>query len=103
MRRWLAIGKGALFHGCLLPPHPENEANEALDLSEPLRIERKGYFNPAIRRPVDVEHEACGTELDQAEPEVPDIPVEFRRLDVTNAAIIVLELALNEEVRLHWH
>jgi hypothetical protein len=38
---------------------------------ELLRIEREGYFNPAIRLPVDVEHEPRGGELDQAEPEVP--------------------------------
>jgi hypothetical protein len=81
---------------------PKNEANDALDLLEPLRIEREGYFNPEIRRPIDVEHEPRRSKLDQAELEVPSIPVGVMRLDVANAAIIVLELALNEEVGLHW-
>jgi hypothetical protein len=61
---------------------------------ELLRIEREGYFNPAIRLPVDVEHEPRGGELDQAELEVPAIPVRLVRLYIANAAIIVLELAL---------
>jgi hypothetical protein len=80
----------------------ENDANDALDLPEPLRIEDEGYLNPAIRRPVDVEREPRGGELDQTEPEVSGIPVRLVRLDVANATIIVLELALNEEVGFHW-
>jgi hypothetical protein len=39
----------------------ENDANDALDLLEPLRFEREGYFNPAIRRPIDVEHQPPAT------------------------------------------
>jgi hypothetical protein len=65
----------------------ENDANDALDLPE-----------PAIRRPVDVEHEPRGGELDQTEPEVSGISVGLVRLDVANATIIVLELALNIEI-----
>jgi hypothetical protein len=42
-----------------------------------------------------------GGELDQVEPEVPGIAVRLVRLYVANAAIIVLELALQEEVGLH--
>ena len=81
-----------------LPLPAENEANDAFDLLEPSRIEREGYFNPAIRRPVDVEHEPRGGKLHQVEPEVPGIAVRLVRLYVANAAIIVLELALQEEV-----
>jgi hypothetical protein len=36
------------------------------------------------------------------EPEVPGIAVRLVRLYVANAAIIVFELALQEEVGLHW-
>src|SRR5215471_5612052 len=85
-----------------LPLPAENEANDALDLLEPSRIEREGYFNPAIRRPVDVEHEPRGGKLDQVEPEVAGITVRLVCFYVANAAIIVLELALQEEVGLHW-
>jgi hypothetical protein len=55
----------------------------------------------SIRRSVarvDVKHEPRGGELDQTEPEVSGIPVGLVRLDVANATIIVLELALNGEV-----
>src|SRR5215472_1937380 len=85
-----------------LPLPAENEANDAFDLLEPSRIEREGYFNPAIHRPVDVEHEPRGGKLDQVEPEVPGIAVRLVRLYVANAAIIVLALALQEKVGLHW-
>jgi hypothetical protein len=81
----------------------ENDANDALDRPQPLRIEHEGYLNPAIRRSVDVEHEPPGGELDQSEPEVSGIRVGLVRLDVANATIIVLELALNEEIGFHWH
>jgi hypothetical protein len=82
--------------------HIEYDANDALDLSEPLPIERKSYFDSAIRRSVDVEEEVRGGELDQAKPEVPGISVGLVRFDVANATIIVLELALNEEVGPRW-
>src|SRR5215467_4029089 len=61
-----------------LPLPAENEANDAFDLLEPSRIEREGYFNPAIRRPVDVEHEPRGGKLDQVEREVPRISSQAR-------------------------
>jgi hypothetical protein len=64
--------------GTRLPLPAENEANDAFVL-EPLRIEREGYFNPAIRRPVDVEHEPRGGKLDRVEPEVPRIAADSRR------------------------
>jgi hypothetical protein len=63
-----------------LSPIAENEANHAFDLLEPQRIERECYFNPAIRRPVDLEYEPRGRELDQAEPEAPSEPVTVVRL-----------------------
>jgi hypothetical protein len=84
------------------PLQSKYEADNVLDLPEPLRIEREGYFNPAIRCPVNVEHEPRGGKLDQAEPEVSGIPVRLVCFDVANTTIIVLELALDEEVGLHW-
>lgn len=58
----------------------DEPAHNAFDLPEPSRIEREDYFNPAIRRPVDVEHEPGGGELDQVEPGVPGIAVRLVRL-----------------------
>jgi hypothetical protein len=63
---------------------------------KPLRRERAAYFDPAIFRFVDVENESRGGELDQAKPEVPSVPVGLVCLDIATAAIVVLELALNE-------
>jgi hypothetical protein len=80
----------------------KNDPNDAPDFLKPLRIEREGYINPAICCPIDVEHQPRGGELDQAKPEVPGIPVGLMRLYIADAAIVVLKLALNEEVGLEW-
>lgn len=80
----------------------KDDPNDAPDFLKTLRIEREGYFNPAICCPIDVEHETRGCELDQAKPEVPGIPVWVMRLYIADATIVVLKLALNEEVGLQW-
>jgi hypothetical protein len=83
--------------------HTKNDPNDAPDFLKLLRIEREGYFNPAICRPIDVEREPRGGELGQAKPEVPSIPVGLMRLNIADATIVVLVLVLNEEVGLQWH
>jgi hypothetical protein len=72
----------------------EYKGNDAFDLLEPLRIEPEGYFNPAIRRPLDIEYEPRGGELDQSEPKMPGVLVGLVRLQVANAAIMVFKLTL---------
>jgi hypothetical protein len=66
----------------------ENNANDALDLPEPLRIERKAYFNPAISLSMSYPSHV-GANSAKRSP-VPGIPVG-----------LVLELALTEEVGFH--
>jgi hypothetical protein len=80
--------------------HIENDTNDALDLLKSLWSEREGNFDPAIRRSVNVEDEPRGSEFDQAHTEVSGIPVRLVRLDIANASIVILELALNEEIGL---
>ena len=78
---WKPLGL-AFFSNVLstrLPLPAENEANDAFDVLEPSRIEREGYFNPTIRRAVDVEHGPRGGKLDQVEPEVPRIAVDRQK------------------------
>jgi hypothetical protein len=82
--------------------HIENDTNDALDLLKPLWSEREGNFDPAIRRSVNVEDEARRSEFDQAHTEVSGVPVGLVRLDIADASIVILELALNEEIGLQW-
>jgi hypothetical protein len=82
--------------------HIENDMNDALDVVKPLWSEREGNFDPAIRRSVNVEDEPRRSEFDQAHTEVSGIPVGLVRFDITDASIVILELALNEEIGLHW-
>src|ERR1700730_54806 len=46
----------------------------------------------------DLEREACGCEFDQLQPEVASIGVVIVGLDVADAAVIVLELTLNDKI-----
>jgi hypothetical protein len=57
---------------------------------------------PTIRRSVDVEEEPQGSEFDQAKTEMSGIPVGLVRLDIADPIIVILELALNEEIGLQW-
>jgi len=82
--------------------HIENDTNDALDLLKPLWSKREGNFDPAIRRSVNVEDEPRRSEFDQAHTEVSSIPIGLVRLDIADASIVILELALNEEIGLRW-
>ena len=77
----------------------EDNAQCALDLAEPPRIEGEGDFDRAICRSVDYKPKPPCSEFYQVQLEVPGIKFWFVRLNITNAAILVFELALNEEVR----
>jgi hypothetical protein len=82
--------------------HIENDTNDALDLLKPPWSEHEGNFHPAICRSVNVEDEPRRSEFDQAHTEVSGIPVGLVRLDIADASIVILELALNEEIGLQW-
>jgi hypothetical protein len=82
--------------------HIENDTNDALDLLKPLWSEREGNFDPAIHGSVNVEDEPRRSEFDQAHTEVSGTPVGLVRLDIADASIVILELALNEEIGLQW-
>ena len=81
----------------------EDNAQCALDLAEPPRIEGEGNFDHAICRSVDLKAKPPCSEFHQVQLEVPSIRFWFVRLNITNAAILVFELALNEEVRSDGH
>jgi hypothetical protein len=77
----------------------EDYAQNPFDLAEAIRIEGERDFDRAICRPIDLKQKPFWGELDQLQPEVPSIRVGLVRLDIANATIVVLELALNEEIR----
>ena len=81
----------------------EDNAQCALDLAEPPRIEGEGNFDHAICRSVDLKAKPPCSEFHQVQLEVPSIKFWFVRLNITNAAILVFELALNEDVRSDGH
>ena len=76
----------------------EDDVQDPLDLAEAIRIEGERDFDRAIFRPVDLKQKPLWGELDQVQPEVPGISVGLMRLDIADAPIL-LELALNEEIR----
>ncbi len=80
----------------LLALRAEDDAQCALHLAEPPRIEGEGDFDRAICRSVDFKQKPRCGEFHQVQPEVPGISVWLVRLNITHAAILVLELALNE-------
>jgi hypothetical protein len=77
----------------------EDNAQSAIDLAKPPRIEGEGDFDRAIRRSVDFKPKPPRSEFHQMQLEVPGIRFWFVRLNITNAAILVFELALNQQVR----
>jgi hypothetical protein len=86
---------------CLHAPsgfHAEDNAQDALDHAEPPRIECEGNIGLATCRPADFQQKPRCGELGQVQPEVPGIGVRLVRLDIADAAVLVLELALNESV-----
>jgi hypothetical protein len=82
--------------------HIENDTSDTLDLLKPLWSEREGNFDSALRRSVNVEDKPRRSELDQVQAEVSGIPVGLMRLDIADASMVILELALNEEIGLQW-
>jgi hypothetical protein len=80
--------------------HAKDDVNYALHPAEPRRVERVGDLDHSIVRPVDLKGEPCGSEFNEAEAEVAGVLVGVVCLDVADAAVVVLELALNEQVGL---
>ena len=78
----------------------EDDVNDAPDLTEASGLELVDDLHGAILWPVDLEDEAGGSELDEPKPEVPGKAVCIVGLKVADPPIVVLELALQEEVRL---
>jgi hypothetical protein len=72
----------------------EDNAQCALDLAEPPRIEGEGDFDCAICRSVDFKPKPPCSEFHQVQLEVPGIRFWFVRLNITNAGILVFEVAL---------
>ena len=78
--------------------HAKNDANDALHLIEPLRVQVVGHLDVLMVLPGDLEGEARGREPYEPQPEVARIGVVIVGLDVADASVIVLELPLNDKI-----
>jgi hypothetical protein len=63
-----------------------------------LRVQLVSHFDVFVVSPGHLEREVCGCELNEAEPEVTGVAIMIVGLDVANAVVIVLKLALNEKI-----
>ena len=80
--------------------HAKNDVHDAFDFTETLRVEVEGDFDVFVVLPGDLEGEACGCELNEPQAEVAGVGIVIEGLDVADAAIIILELTLNEKIGL---
>ena len=80
--------------------HAKNDVHDAFDFTETLRVEVEGDFDVFVVLPDDLEGEACGCELNEPQAVVAGVGIVIEGLDVADAAIIILELTLNEKIGL---
>src|SRR6266478_4325175 len=80
--------------------HAKNDVHDAFDFTETLRVEVEGDFDVFVVLPGDLEGEACGCELNEPQAVVAGVGIVIEGLDVADAAIIILELTLNEKIGL---
>src|SRR5262249_41350996 len=80
--------------------YAKNDVHYAFDFTETLRVEVEGDFDVFVVLPDDLEGEACGCELNEPQAVVAGVGIVIEGLDVADAAIIILELTLNEKIGL---
>jgi hypothetical protein len=80
--------------------HAKNDVHDAFDFTEKLRVEVEGDFDVFVVLPGDLEGEARGCELNEPQAVVAGVGIVIEGLDVADAAIIILELTLNEKIGL---
>ena len=80
--------------------HAKNDVHDAFDFTETLRVEVEGDFDIFVVLPGDLEGEACGCELNEPQAVVAGVGIVIEGLNVADAAIIILELTLNEKIGL---
>lgn len=102
--RW-QISKGATHPSPLARrrragSHAKNDVHDAFDFTETLRVEVEGDFDVFVVFPGDLEGEARGCELNEPQAVVAGVGIVIEGLDVADAAIIILELTLNEKIGL---
>ena len=78
----------------------QNDAHDAFDFTETLRVEVEGDFDVFVVLPDDFEGEACGCELNEPQAVVAGVGIVIEGLDVADATIIILELTPNEKIGL---
>ena len=97
---WPRLGSGqdatALGHASVL--HAKNNVHDMPHITEMLRVEVVGDLDVFVVCPGDLEGEACGCELNKSQAEVASIGILIVGLDVTDAAVFVLELTLNDKI-----
>src|SRR5712691_11113684 len=80
--------------------HAKNDVYDAFDFTETLGVEVVGHLDVFVVLPGDLEGEACGCELNEPQAEVAGVGIVIEGLYVADAAIIILELTLNEKIGL---
>jgi hypothetical protein len=78
----------------------KDDVHDGFDFTETLRVEVEGDFDVFVVLPGDLEGEACGCELNEPQAVVAGVGIVIEGLDVADAAIVILELTLNEKIGL---
>lgn len=85
-------------HRMLSQPRMPNNVRDASNFIEPLCIQIVGHLDEFVRRPGDLEGEACRSDLDQPQPEMASVGIVIIGFDIADTAVIVLKLTLNKKI-----
>jgi hypothetical protein len=78
--------------------YAKNNVRDAPNFIEPLCIQIVGHLDEFVRRPGDLEGEACRSDLDQPQPEMASVGIVIMGFDIADTAVIVLKLTLNKKI-----
>lgn len=82
----------------MLALHTKNNVRDTLHFTEALCVLVVGHFDMFVLSPSDLDDETGGRELNEPQRKVTTVGIVIVRLQVADAAAIVLELPLNEKI-----
>ena len=76
----------------------KNDVHDALQVIEALRVQLVGHFDVVVVCSGNFECKACARKLKEPQREVASVGIVIVRLDIADASVIVLKLALNHKI-----
>src|ERR1700685_1213750 len=78
--------------------HAKNDAHDALDVIEALRVQLVGYLDVVVGCSGDLECKACGRKFKEPQREEAGVGIVIVCLDIADTSVIVFELTLNDKI-----